>query len=602
MDLQEWSMEMRTVVDKEKCCGCLACADICPKKAISIVSDKGFKYPAVDEALCIDCKKCEKVCPVISKAENKDYDDFETVVWAAWNASEEKRKDSTSGGMFVEIAEKFIENKGYVCGCEFRGDFKSCRHVLISKDEDIRRVTHSKYFQSDLDGVYADILGILKAGNKVLFCGTPCQAAALYNFVGEKWRKDLTIVDLFCKGVPSQVVHEKYLNLLEQKAHSKIVYYRSKSKAKDWGKFFTEVKYENGAIKRIRSPLDNLFVTQALDVRPGCALCRYKGLDRVSDLTIGDYWGIAGIDKATVSKGVSALVVNTAKGQELVGLLGDSIEKEQRSIFDVSNFKNPGFSQQIKLGKKYDAFYNDLENQPIEKVIKKYAMNNSLPAIAWRKFKWGLSKFKGISWPKFIYINFLCSHVQRGRGAYIIPGPHTIFDFQKGSKLVVEHGKALINFRKPRGSKAEAWIQLNENAAMIIHEGLDMRNCRFVVQPNAVLEIGDLEMNGLCNIVVRKKVTIGRGVMAARDVNIYDSDYHPFSLYDDVQAVATKPVIIQDHVWIGNGASIMKGVTLGEGSVVSAGSVVIKSVKPRSMVSGNPAKEAAKDIFWSKGH
>ena len=433
-----------------------------------------------------------------------------------------------------------------------------------------------------------------------MFCGTPCQAAALYNYVGEKWRENLTIVDLFCKGVPSQKVHEKFLSMLEKQNNSKITYYRSKSKTKGWGKFYTEVHYANGKTEFIHSPLDNLFVTQALTVRPACANCAYKGLERVSDITIGDYWGITGIDRSIMKKGISAILVCTEKGQQLIDAVGDTIQKEIRSVFDVSGKKNPGFSEKIILGDRYYQFYDDLDKLPFKKIVKKYATNNSKPAIAWRKFKWICSKLPYISFTKLIYINFFCKHVQRGKRAIIIPGHNTVFEFQKGSKLIIEQGKAFINFRKPKGSKAEAWIQLNENATMIVHEGLDMRNCRFIVQKGATLEIGELEMNGLCNMVVRKSVKMGKGVMIARNVNIYDSDYHPFSLYDDVQQIVSKPVVIEDHVWIGNGSYITKGVTIGEGSVVSAASVVIKRVKPHTMVSGNPATEVAKDIFWGK--
>lgn len=593
---------MVNLLEKEQCCGCLACYDLCAKHAISVKIERGFVYPQIDTDKCVNCKQCEKVCPILNHVENEECDNYDPKVWAAWNTSEKTLNDSTSGGMFVAMAEAFLEKGGYVCGCEFSDNYKSCHHTIISEIDQLKRLVHSKYFQSDTRGIYSEILGLLKNGKEILFCGTPCQAAALHVFVGEKWRGNLTIVDLFCKGVPSQVVHEKYLTLLEQKNHSKILYFRSKSKAKGWGKFFTEIKFANGRTKYIRSPLDNLFVNQAIDVRPSCANCEYKGLDRVSDATIGDYWGITGLDRKIVSRGVSALVVNTEKGQKLVELMGDKIEKTPRTVFDVSNFRNPGFSQKVVLNEHYNDFYDELEEKTFAHVLKKYSVNNTLPAIMWRKLKWVLSKVKGISLSKFVYINFLCPHVQRGKGAFILPGPNTIFTFAKGSKLIVEQGKALINFRKPKGSSAEAWIQLGENATMIVHEGLDIRNCRFVVQKDGVLEIGDLEMNGLCNIVVRKKVTMGKGVMIARNVNIYDSDYHPFSLYDDVQKVATKPVVIQDHVWIGNGAYIMKGVTLGEGCVVSAASVVIKSVKPGSMVSGNPAKEVAKNIFWSKGH
>ena len=591
---------MRSLLDNDKCCGCLACKDICTHNAISLKTERGFVYPVIDESVCVNCKRCERVCPVISRAENDSYDDYYPVVWAAWNSSDEELKDSTSGGIFIALASQFIKNGGKVCGCEFSEDFKSCHHVIISDISEISRLKHSKYFQSDMSGVYAAIMNELKDGQKVMFCGTPCQAAALYNYVGEKWHENLTIVDLFCKGVPSQRVHEKFLSMLEKQNNSKITYYRSKSKTKGWGKFYTEVHYANGKTAYLRSPLDNLFVTKALTVRSACANCEYKGLERVSDITIGDYWGITGIDRSIMKKGISAILVSTEKGQQLIDAVGNAIQKEKRSVFDVSGKKNPGFSEKIVLGERYDQFYNDLEKLPFKKIIKKYADNNSKPAIAWRKLKWVWSHLSGISFTKFIYINFLCSHVKRGKGAFIIPGPNTIFQFQKGSKLVVEHGRAVINYRKPKGSKVEAWIQLNENATMIVHEGLDMRNCRFVVQNGATLEIGELEMNGLCNMVVRKSVKMGKGVMIARNVNIYDSDYHPFSLYDDVQQIVSKPVVIEDHVWIGNGSYITKGVTIGEGSVVSAASVVIKRVKPHTMVSGNPATEVAKDIFWGK--
>lgn len=593
---------MSFVIDKEKCCGCMACLDSCPKKAISKTIDKGFYYPIINESLCVGCNKCHAVCPMLNKIENDDYDDFDTSAYAAWNSSDEKLKDSTSGGMFVAFAEKFIENGGCVCGCEFASDFKSCHHSIISQKSEINRIIHSKYFQSDTSGIYQEIDRLLRNNTPVLFCGTPCQCAGLFNYIDQKNRDKLTIVDLFCKGVPSPIVHKKYVEILEKKARSKVSYFRSKSKVKGWGKFFTEVVFENGKTLFVRSPLDNLFVDKCLNVRPSCSACKYKGYDRVSDITIGDYWGVSGLDNEIVKKGVSALIINTEKGQQLIESLEDTIIKREKSVFEISNHRNPGFSKTIVLGKQYSNFYNDLEKKPFRKVIKKYASNNSKLAIAWRKFKWAFSKLKYVSIHKFIYLNFFCSHIKRKKGAYIIPGPHSIFEFEKGSELIVEKGRVQINCIKPKGSKVESWIQLNEGAKMIIHGSSDMRNSRFIVQKDAVLEIGDLEMNGLCNIVVRKNVKIGNGVMIARGVNIYDSDYHPFSLYDDIQTVSTKPVVIKDHVWIGNGASIMKGVTIGEGAVISARAVVVKNVKPRSMVFGNPAEEIAKDIYWSKGH
>lgn len=588
------------LAEKSICCGCGACVDICPKKAIFMGEERGFCYPEIDPSKCVNCGLCERVCPVAKSVVNEDYYDSDPVAYAAWNTEETTLLGSTSGGIFGAMAKVYLENGDYVCGCVFSNDFKSCHHIVTNKLEDLDAMIRSKYFQSDMTDVYSQIAALLRDGKKVMFCGTPCQAAALYNYCDQKYKSNLLIVDLFCKGVPSQKIHQKFIELLEKKAGSRIVDFHPKHKIKGWGKIYTKVTYANGKVNYIHSPLDPLFVMQGLDVRPSCAKCNYKGLTRVSDISIGDFWGVKGISAAQEKKGVSAVIANTAQGEEALAQLGDKIVKEKSTIFEVSNKKNAGYSQKIALGKEYEAFYDDLERKPFEKVLKQYAINNSKAAIVLRKLFWAWTKLRNIDLLKFIYINFLCSHVQRGKHAYIIPGPNTIFEFAKGSRLIVEGGKTLINFRKPHGAKAEAWIQLNEGATLMIHKGMDIRNCRFVVQKDALFEIGKLEMNGLCNIVVRKNIKIGNDVMIARDVTIYDSDYHPFSIGDNVQEVVSRPVTIQDHVWIGNGATITKGVTIGEGAVVSTKSVVIKSVKPRTMVSGNPAKEVCKDVYWAQ--
>ena len=92
---------MINLSSKEQCCGCKACGDVCPKKAISFKTDiEGFWYPEVDQNLCIDCKLCEKVCPIINIDSLKKNDLPQSECHAAIHKNIEIRFDSTSGGLF----------------------------------------------------------------------------------------------------------------------------------------------------------------------------------------------------------------------------------------------------------------------------------------------------------------------------------------------------------------------------------------------------------------------------------------------------------------------------------------------------------------------
>jgi acetyltransferase-like isoleucine patch superfamily enzyme len=115
------------------------------------------------------------------------------------------------------------------------------------------------------------------------------------------------------------------------------------------------------------------------------------------------------------------------------------------------------------------------------------------------------------------------------------------------------------------------------------------------MQADATLQIGDgCKISG-CSICAAKSVTLGQRVFLGANVTIADTDFHSLSVVQrnspaDIEGAVVKPVVIEDDVFIGTNAIILKGVTLGRGSVVGAGSVVTHSCPANSIVAGNPAR------------
>ena len=152
-------------------------------------------------------------------------------------------------------------------------------------------------------------------------------------------------------------------------------------------------------------------------------------------------------------------------------------------------------------------------------------------------------------------------------------------------------------FRKLRSKKARAVIIGNHISCYA--------GCSFAIGENGHCTIGDFTLLNGALIMAEERIEIGSYCLVSWNVGIADSDFHPLEPAQrliDAQALApyfknrpvrpklkTAPVKIADNVWIGMNAVILKGVTIGENSVVAAGSVVTKSVGPNTIVAGNPA-------------
>jgi len=209
-----------------------------------------------------------------------------------------------------------------------------------------------------------------------------------------------------------------------------------------------------------------------------------------------------------------------------------------------------------------------------------------------------IKMLRNISVPKFIYYNYICKSIKRDSNCYIIPNKNSIINIDKTAKVFL-YGHLILNAHKLKGSKAECYLLLRKKAVLNVQGTVDLYyNTTIQVFEDAILSLGQLGANSGTVIVCKKKISIGNGALIARDVLIYDSDHH--SVVDDTgkQMSKDKEVIIDDNVWIGAKATILKGVKIGEGAIISANSWVVKSVPSHSLVACLPARQILNDVSW----
>ena len=237
---------MINISKKKDCCGCNACGDVCPKHSITFKIDKeGFWYPEVEMDTCIDCHLCEKVCPLLNKEEYKNIDGYvKPKTYALVHKNIEVRFDSTSGGAFTALAEEVYKQGGFVGGAIYNEDW-SVSQFLSSSKNDLPKLRSSKYLQSHFDGFYKSVKEALKTEKPVLVCGSPCQMAAMFRYLKKPY-ENLIIVDYICRGIASPMYFRKWINYLENKHNSKVIFYKAKSKELGWRKLSTRIEYANG--------------------------------------------------------------------------------------------------------------------------------------------------------------------------------------------------------------------------------------------------------------------------------------------------------------------------------------------------------------------
>lgn len=388
---------MEKIIDKDKCCGCLACVSICPKNAINVIEDEnGFKEPYIDQSKCIDCKLCVNTCP---RNKFESYNSKTPKAYACYSLDEEIRKNSSSGGLFPIIARYILNNNGTVYGAAIQNNI--AKHIRINSLDDLELLMGSKYVQSDTNGIYEMVKEDLKQNINVLFSGTPCQIAALYSYLNKSKVQSietLYTIEVICHGVPSPKVLDKYLKEKQNEYSSSIKKINFRDKHYGWKNFSFSIKFENGD-KYIQSLSKDIYMQAFLKnvcLRKSCYNCTFSSLPRTADITLGDYWGVQyKYSHLSDDKGISLMLVNNEKGNNLIESIKNDIYIEPTDLnFGIEH--NPCIIKPVKEHENREIFFNELDNMTFKELQNKYfkPLKENILHRGIRKFKRILSSLK----------------------------------------------------------------------------------------------------------------------------------------------------------------------------------------------------------------
>ena len=400
--------------NKSECCACGACYNICPRKAISMEEDEyGFVYPKIDDSKCVKCGLCKKVCHY---QENSNLQK-PVKAYAAAGKNDDMLKKVASGGMFTLVAERILEEGGVVFGAsmEYENGKLVPKHISVENREELVKLQGSKYVQSFIGETYAEAKKILTEGRKVLFSGTPCQISGLKSYLGKVY-ENLYTIDIICHGVPNAKWFQNYIKVFENKLQGNIYYYNFRDKSRGQGmnariNYYDKNKqsktlYKDGHL----TSFFHLFLKMNI-YRENCYFCPYAKQERISDITIGDYWGIyeehaeeMKHSSMSNSKGISCVLVNSEKGMEIFERIMPEMDYFETTVEKIAKhnmqLREPTHytEERQKLFKIYtDSGYEGIENYFQKSIrIKKYfySVRSMAPKGLKRKIKQMIVKVK----------------------------------------------------------------------------------------------------------------------------------------------------------------------------------------------------------------
>lgn len=363
--------------NKEKCTGCLACYNICPKNAIDLIEDnQGMERPQINNNKCIKCGLCEQVCPEIHEV--KKQKPLYTI--ALYTKNKFDQSTCASGGVATTFYKYFWKFGGKVFGVGVNG-IKPILKEAKTKD-DLESFKGSKYVYASPQNIYRIIKTRLIEGYECIFIGTPCQVAGLKSFLQKEY-SNLYLIDLVCHGTPPFSVFEKYLKVLLKDNKVSKYSFRCGNRSGLRLEAEEEILYDKVTDEDYYY---YAFIKGALH-REICYNCKYAECNRVSDITIGDFWGL---DEEALNRyrgNKSLMLINTEKGEKIFEYVKENFVYEYRTL-DEAIKGNAQLSRPSKRDKSRDKFLEEyiksgdmmssIKKCGIEKAVKRNRIRNKV--------------------------------------------------------------------------------------------------------------------------------------------------------------------------------------------------------------------------------
>lgn len=363
----------------ENCTSCGCCQAVCPQQCISMKETVyGNRIPEIDTEKCVDCNLCRMRCPVL-KEKIADKRIFPQV-FMCQHYNEEVLDQSASGGAFSILSDYIFEREGVVFGAQWNEDF-SVRFYEAHNHDEIVKMHGSKYVQSHLESdIYQKIKKYLEKDRWVLFCGLPCQCAAIQSYIGKEYDNFIN-VDIVCHGVAAPILLQKHITYLNTD-ETQITSINHTSKKNKWSILIQRTicydKQDGSHVYLDRTEdfylnnfLNHLFFNEA------CYQCKFASMPRNTDFTIGDFFGIGVLKKSAKldHRGISMMMLNSVKAKEIYEKLYKFGQFEERELEEAMYF-NHNLWKPSNRNSNTKNFWDDYLTKDWSMIEEKYHTND----------------------------------------------------------------------------------------------------------------------------------------------------------------------------------------------------------------------------------
>ena len=286
---------------------------------------------------------------------------MKTEAYACINKNDITRKLSSSGGIYPLIAEAIIRDGGRVFAACYDEEL-NVAHKMLCTIEDIELSQGSKYVESSLGDTFKWVLKHSSEGRTVLFAGTPCQCAGLNSLISLRNadRKNIFLMDFVCHGIPGRVPWDAFRKTVNNQGRI-LTGVNMRDKSSGWrnGDYSWKFTFQDGKtsvvsrrkVAYMKGMLSNLYL------RPSCHECRFKGVDRCTDITVGDYWGVWGhLPDMDDNKGTSLVILHSEAGKAMFDRIKENIRFENAVLTEAVK-DNPCIIESTKYNPQREIFF-----------------------------------------------------------------------------------------------------------------------------------------------------------------------------------------------------------------------------------------------------